>query len=58
MSDKGHSALIIDIEKLLREAEDYSFHDKKSTAPSPKVKLVLRLNAILDNNLAGKYDNS
>jgi hypothetical protein len=58
MIDKGHQALIADLKKLLREAEDYHFHDfKNKRYATPKVAITRRLEDIRINTINGKYDN-
>lgn len=54
----GHEKLVSDLKKLLKEAEDYQFHDfKNEKYPTPKIQLVLELGAISDKARTGKYDN-
>ncbi len=54
----GHDALMLDLSILLKEANDYSFHDYKNEKyPAPKVALGERLMEIRQNMIDGKYDN-
>lgn len=56
--DKGHKYLIEDIAILLRDAENFEFHDfKNNTYPAPKMALVNRFHELRDNTMNGKYDN-
>ena len=58
MIDSGHENLILDLEALLKEAQDYQFHDfKNSSYATPKVALYNRLFEIADSVKKGKYDN-
>lgn len=57
--DKGQQALETDIKDLLAEVVDQDYHDFQSTVSAvPKIALVMRLQALIDNVKDGKYDNT
>ena len=54
----GHNALMTDLTLLLKDANEFQFHNfKNSRYPTPKVALILRLDEIAKNTKEGKYDN-
>ena len=56
--DQGHEKLIGGIEALLEDARNYHFHDFKNTIhAAPKMELVKRLRAMVENVPQGIYDN-
>jgi len=56
--DKGHIELVKDLKNLLREAEDYQFHDYRSNKyATPKIELSKKLLSIRQDVVTGKYDN-
>ena len=58
MTDKGHERLIEDLKELLKEAENYEFHDFKNTKyATPKVTLHVKLLTIDKKVQNGNYDN-
>lgn len=57
-NDTGHTALLQDLMDLLREAKDYHFHDfRNKDYATPKVELRMKLLALAEKVVAGKYDN-
>jgi hypothetical protein len=55
---KGHWKLIMDIEYLLREAQEFQFDDFKNTKyPFPKKALHDKLAKMIENVVDGTYDN-
>ncbi len=56
--DVGHDALIYDLQELVREADQYAFHDyKNSKYPFPKATLIAKMETILQRVKGGYYDN-
>lgn len=56
--EKGHDNLMADLAMLVQEAGLREFHDFDNTAyATPKVALVQKLEAIINNVKIGKYDN-
>lgn len=53
----GHDKLLNDIEKLLDDTKAKYFHDFESDFATPKVMLVQRLEALMENAKNGRYDN-
>ncbi len=57
--DEGHNKLIDDLGVVWQEAQSFQFHDfRNSNYATPKVKLVEKLQAIIDGAKEGKYDNA
>jgi hypothetical protein len=57
-TDAGHTGLITDIRKLLKEAMDYDFHDYKNKKyPAPKAALIAHLSQMVSRAQNGWYDN-
>lgn len=56
--DKGHNALIWELEHVLEEAKKFEFHDFLNTKyPAPKNALVIALGVLRDHAVNGNYDN-
>lgn len=56
--DKGHENLMADLALLFQDAGLKEFHDfENTTYEAPKVALVQKLEAIINNVKNGKYDN-
>ena len=53
----GQNKLIYDIDALRTDAIDKHFHDFESDFATPKIVLVQRLQALIDNVKEGRYDN-
>ncbi len=53
----GHEKLVDHIKKLLIDAEDKNFHDFESDFATPKIDLVNRLMALVENTKKGEYDD-
>jgi hypothetical protein len=53
----GHEKLLHDIEALLDDSKAKHFHDFESDFATPKVVLVQRLEALMENAKNGRYDN-
>lgn len=57
-NDNGHNGLLKDLEALVREADQYAFHDYKNKKyPMPKFALVKMLEDIISRAKNGYYDN-
>lgn len=54
---ENHDKLIAHIETLLHDAREHAFHDFRSSLATPKVALVKRLRALIENTTNGVYDN-
>lgn len=52
----GNQVLIAHLENLLLDAKNNNFDDFKSDFATPKIYLVSRLQALIENTKAGKYD--
>ena len=58
MPDMGHHKLVDDVTDLMKNVNDYQYHDFKNTTYSaPKLALVQKLEWLLKNTKEGKYDN-
>lgn len=57
MEDLGHIKLIDHLEKMIDDAKNKDFHDFDGTIATPKIYLVQRLQALIDNTKSGMYDN-
>lgn len=57
MEDIGHLKLIDHLEKLIDDAKKKDFHDFDTSIATPKVYLVQRLQALIENTTQGMYDN-
>lgn len=56
--DKGHDQLLDDLELLLKEAENFDYHDYKSQKhAAPKIVLVGELDKIMARVKNGWYNN-
>ncbi len=55
--DVANGVLVAMLEQLVEDAKDFHFHDFKSQVETPKIYLVQRLQAIIDNVKEGKFDN-
>lgn len=55
--DQGHQNLVYDLRALYLDAENQHFHDSDSDFAMPKIYLVNRLQALIDNVKSGRYDN-
>lgn len=56
--DEGTEKLVMDLENLYFEAKNKEFHDfENQIYPFPKLKLIEKLQEIIDGVKAGKYDN-
>ncbi len=56
--DKGHEALLKDIERIQIEAMNGEFHDfKNQKYPAPKMALINIFSQMIINVKEGKYDN-
>lgn len=57
--DQGHIGLMRDLNGLVREARNHSFHDKKGIVryPLPKVALIGTLMLIIERTKKGYYNN-
>jgi len=54
----GHLTLIHTLKSLLKEAEEFEFHDFKNTKyPFPKMELHARLSAIMAHVVEGSFDD-
>ena len=54
----GHDALMMDLTLLLKDANEFYFHDfKNEKYPAPKMALNTRLHEIIGFMQNGKYDN-
>lgn len=53
----NHDKLIDHLEKLLEDAKSKNFHDWDSGFATPKMDLVNRLNALVENTKKGEYDD-
>jgi hypothetical protein len=57
-SDVGHEGLLHDLQELVKEADQYSFHDYKNKKyPVPKMALIKKLEEIMNRVKQGYYDN-
>lgn len=54
---RGHERLLSDIDNLKSQAEDFQFHDLKSTYAAPKTALMNYLHSMIRQLLAGNYDD-
>lgn len=56
--DRGHTLLLIELRRLLKDAEAYEFHDSHPASDTfPKVELYARLASLLQMNRQGLFDN-
>lgn len=54
----GHDALMQDLVELVKQANNYDFHDfRNKNYSAPKFMLRQRLTELANNVVAGKYDN-
>jgi hypothetical protein len=57
--DSGHTLLLIELRRLLKDAEAFEFHDSHPAADTfPKIELYARLAALIAMNRQGKFNNS
>jgi len=57
-ADYGHDSLLHDLQELVRQADQYEFHDYKNKKyPMPKMALVTSLEQIIKRVKDGFYDN-
>lgn len=55
--NEGHKSLMLDLQILLQEADDFAFDDfKNEKYAAPKVALANRLEDLRQNVINGKYD--
>ena len=55
--DQGHENLIMDLESLLRNAQNFRYHDFKSELGAPKMELRDAIDILGEKVIRGKYDN-
>jgi len=58
MEDAPHEKLVTELRSLLKEAENFNFHDFKGKEyPAPKMALSNRVRVLRRDILQGVYDN-
>lgn len=55
--NEGELKLEADVYVLLEDVKSGDFHDFKSSHATPKMYLVQRLQALIENAKEGRYDN-